>query len=71
MNINALMQQAQKMQEQMQKQMQAMRTEGETKVAALLTPEQAATFQKMQDERKQRQEERREEMKKRLESDVL
>jgi Spy/CpxP family protein refolding chaperone len=56
------------MRKQMQEQMKALRTDGETKIAAILTPEQAATFKQMQDERQKRQDKRREEMKKRLDS---
>jgi Spy/CpxP family protein refolding chaperone len=56
---------------QMQEQMKTLRTENDAKIAAILTPEQATTFQKMQDERKQRQADRLEKMKKRLESNSL
>jgi hypothetical protein len=52
---------------QMQEQMKALRDENNSKITALLTPEQATIFQKMQDEHKQRQADRLEKMKKRLE----
>ncbi len=52
--------------QQMQAQMKTMRTETDTKIAAILNTEQAATFKQMQDDRQKRQDERREELKKRL-----
>ena len=42
------------------------RDESEKRIAALLTPEQTTTYQKMQEERQKRMEERRAEMQKRL-----
>ena len=56
---------------QMQAQMKALRAENETKIAAILTPEQATTFKQIQDDRQKRQQERLESMKKRLESNTL
>ncbi len=56
---------------QMQEQMKALRAENETKIAAILTPEQATTFKQMQDERQKRQQERLEAVKKRLESNTF
>jgi len=63
--VDAIMEEQRK---QMQEQLKTLRTDGETKIAAILTPEQAATFKQMQDERQKRQDKRREEMKKYLES---
>lgn len=63
--VDAIMEEQRK---QMQEQLKTLRTDGETKIAAILTPEQAATFKQMQDERQKRQDKRREEMKKCLES---
>jgi Spy/CpxP family protein refolding chaperone len=57
------------MRKQMQEQMKANRDESEKRIAALLTPEQATNFQKMQEERQKRMEERRAEMQKRLDDD--
>lgn len=57
---------AQALQEQTRLEMEKMRTESESRIAALLTPEQAATFQQMQSERKQRMEQRFENMKQRM-----
>ena len=57
------------MRKQMQEQMKVNRDESDKRIAALLTPEQATTFQKMQEERQKRMEERRAEMQKRLDEE--
>ena len=60
--LNQIMADQKTRMDEIHKQMEALRTETDSKIIAILTPEQATTFKQMIDKRNQRMEERRQKM---------